>query len=61
MNTRHIRAAIGLLLLYCAVLVGAFYVGLLEPRAAVVVSVGSSVILVMTAGVLTRVLLYGKL
>ena len=52
---------IGLVLLYCAVLVGGLYVGLLEPRAAVVVSTGSSVILIVMTGVLGRLLLYGEL
>ena len=61
MNSRHIRAGIGLVLLYCAVLVGGFYVGLLEPRAAVVVLTGSSVILIMMASVLVNLLLHGEL
>ena len=61
MDTRHIRAGIGLILLYHAVLIGGLYVGLLEPRAAVVVLCGSSVILVMMASVLGRLLLHGEL
>ncbi|PSP79590.1 hypothetical protein BRC88_08490 [Halobacteriales archaeon QS_4_69_225] len=61
MDTRHIRAGIGLVLLYFAVLVGGLYVGLLEPRAAVVVSTGSSIILIMIGGVLGRLLLHGEL
>ena len=61
MNSRHIQAGIGLVLLYCAVLVGGLYVGLLEPRVAVVVSTGSPVILVVMAGVLVDILLHGEL
>ena len=61
MNSRHIQAGIGLVLLYCAVLVGGLYVGLLEPRVAVVVSTGSPMILVVMTGVLVDVLLHGEL
>ena len=61
MDTRHIQVGIGLVLLYYAVLVGGLYVGLIEPRAAFVVSTGSSIILIMMGGVLSRLLLYGKL
>ena len=61
MNSRHIQAGVGLVLLYCAVLVGGLYVGLLEPRAAVVVLTGSPVILTVMAGVLVNLLLHGKL
>ena len=61
MNSRHIQAGIGLVLLYCAVLVGGLYAGLLEPRAAVVVSTGSSIILIMMASVLVNLLLHGEL
>ena len=61
MDTQHIRAGIGLILLYCAVLIGGFYVGLLEPRVAVVVLCGSSVILVTMTSVLGRLLLHGEL
>ena len=61
MDTRHIQVGIGLVLLYCAVLVGGLYVGLLEPRAAFVVSTGSSIILVVMGGVLSRLLLHGEL
>ena len=61
MNSRHIQAGIGLVLLYCAVLVGGFYVGLLEPRVAVVVLTGSSIILVVMSGVLVDILLHGEL
>jgi hypothetical protein len=61
MNSRHIQAGIGLVLLYCAVLVGGLFVGLLEPRVAVVVLTGSPVILVVMAGVLVDILLHGEL
>ena len=61
MNSRHIQAGIGLVLLYCAVLVGGLYVGLLEPRVAVVVLTGSPVILVVMSGVLVDILLHGEL
>ena len=61
MDPRHIQVGIGLVLLYCAVLVGGLYAGLLEPRAAVVVSTGSSIILIMMGGVLSRLLLHGEL
>ena len=61
MDTRHIQAGIGLILLYCAVVVGGFYVGLLGPRAAVVVLGGSSVIPIVLAGVLSDLLLHGEL
>ena len=61
MNSRHIQAGIGLVLLYCAVPVGGLYVGLLEPRAAVVVLTGSPVILVVMADVLVDILLHGEL
>jgi hypothetical protein len=61
MNLRHIQAGIGLLLLYYAVLVGGLYVGLLEPRVAFVVSIGSSIILIVIAGVLGNLLLHGEL
>jgi cation transport ATPase len=61
MNMRHIQAGIGLILLYYVVLVGGLYVGLLEPRTAFVVSTGSSVILIIMAGVLGNILLHGEL
>ena len=61
MNSRHIQAGIGLVLLYCVVLVGGLFVGLLEPRVAVVVLTGSSIILVVMSGVLVDILLHGEL
>ena len=61
MNLRHIQAGIGLILLYYAVLIGGLYIGLLEPRTAFVVSTGSSVILIIMAGVLGNLLLHGEL
>ena len=60
MNSRHIKAGIGLLLLCYAVPVVGLYVGLVNPRAVAVVSIGSSVILVITAGVLGTLLLHGE-
>ena len=61
MNLRHIQAGIGLLLLCYAVPVVGLYAGLVDPRAVAVVSIGSSVILVITAGVLGNLLLHGEL
>jgi hypothetical protein len=61
MNSRHIKAGIGLILLYYVVLLGGLYVGLLEPRTAFVVSTGWSVFLIIMAGVLGSLLLHGEL
>ena len=61
MKSRHIQAGIGLVLLYYVVLIGGLFVGLLEPRVAVVVLTGSSIILVVMSGVLVDILLHGEL